>query len=314
MGKKSKPPPPPDYTALAKQTADSANAAAQANTVANRPNQTDVYGNTSTWSQDPAGNWSQVQKLGAAGQQQLDQGNQLQSTLSGQAQDALGRPLTTEGLPEADLARVRAASGSFNMDPTGNSQAIQDATYKLLQPQRDQARAAEAQRLASQGLTPDSPAYQRAMTRLDQGDTSAQLQSLIAGQQEYGNAFNRGLAESGQNYNQISGAEQMAAALRGQGLNEREFLRQQPLNELEQVKRMNQAYNPAFGSFMGATAGQGTDYYGAGKDKYNADVAQVNAANASKSAMTGGLMTLAGTALGGPAGGAAAQLMSKALA
>lgn len=332
MGKKAKPPPPPDYTALAKQTADSANAAAEANTRANRPNQTDVYGNTSTWSEDAAGNWTQNQKLGESGQRQLDTGNALSEQLSGQVSDALKNPYSTEGLPElsnydpsklqdVDANGLRSKAGMFNMDPTGNSQAIQDATYKLLQPQRDQARASELQRLKNQGLTEDSPAFQRAMQRQGDEDTSAQLRSLLAGQTEYGNAFNRGLDANKSNFDQSYKSEDFARALRGDqwneqgdqakmnmglreyGLNEQKFMRESPLNELEQMKRINAQYNPQFGNFMGATAGQGTDYYGAAKDKYGADVAQVNAANASKSALTSGLMTMAGTVMGGPVGG-----------
>lgn len=104
-------------------------------------------------------------------------------------------------------------AGGFNMDPTGNSQAIQDATYKLLSPQRTEARNAEIQRLKNQGLTEDSPAFQRAIQRLDQGDTQAQLQALLAGQSEYGNAFNRGMGQNQQNYSQNMG-------LRGQLANE----------------------------------------------------------------------------------------------
>jgi hypothetical protein len=107
-------------------------------------------------------------------------------------------------LDQSKLGNVPQAGG-FNMDPTGNSQAIQDATYKLLSPQRQEARNAEIQRLKNQGLTEDSPAFQRAIQRLDQGDTQAQLQSLLAGQSEYGNAFNRGMNQNQQNYSQGMG-------------------------------------------------------------------------------------------------------------
>jgi hypothetical protein len=114
-----------------------------------------------------------------------------------------------------DPSRLGAApqAGTFGMDPTGNSKAIQDATYALLSPQRQQQRDGEIQRLKNQGLTEDSPAFQRAMQRVDQGDTQAQMQALLAGQTEYGNAFSRGMGQNQQNFNQ-------GLNLRGQLANE----------------------------------------------------------------------------------------------
>ena len=49
MGKKSKPPPAPDYKAAAEATAKSNQAAQQQTDWANRPDQTDMYGNRTTW-------------------------------------------------------------------------------------------------------------------------------------------------------------------------------------------------------------------------------------------------------------------------
>lgn len=333
MGKKSKPPPAPDYTALAEKTAASEKAAAEATTLANRPNQTDVYGNTSTWTKDPTtGQWSQVQSLGAEGQKLLAEQNAMRDQLSGQVTDALSHGYTTEGLPEytnydpsklqgVDAEGLRAKAGLFNMDPMGNAQAIQDATYKLLLPQREQQRAAEIQRLKNQGLTEDSPGFQRAMATLGQGDTDAQLKALLAGQQEYGNQFQRAMGQNAQNFGQMSDAEKFAMALRGQqwgeqgdqaklnmalreaGLNEQAFLRQQPLNEFEQLLRMQSLGDPRFGSFMGATGGGGVDYLGAGSKQADAEMARYNAKQAGKSGLTSGLFGLAGSVMGGPIGG-----------
>lgn len=332
MGKKSKPPPAPDYTALAEQTAKSQAAAAEATTAANRPNQVDVYGNTSTWTKDANGNWTQTQKLGAEGQALLDQQNAMRNQLAGQVTDALGKPLTTAGLPEfsnydtsklqgVDAEGLKAKAGLFNMDPMGNAQAIQDATYKLLLPQREQARAAEVQRLKNMGLTEDSPAFQRAMETLGTGDTEAQLRALLAGQTEYGNQFNRALQQNQSNFGQSSDAEKFAMALRGQqwgeqgdqanlnaalrkaGLEEQNYLRQQPLNQFEQMLRMQSYGDPRFGNFMGATGTQGTDYLGAGQQTYNANLANYNASQASKGGLMSGLMGLGGSILGGPIGG-----------
>lgn len=275
MGKKSTPK-APDTTAAAIATADANKQATQEQTVANRPNQTDIYGNTSTWSQDPkTGQWTQRQSLSGSSQAMLNQQNQLRSGLMGQAANNLRNPISMAGLPQYsgyDQSKLQGvntnigrgvpemgemagsygpmgqmagsygpmgqlansygnmgklqenygpmgnvgAAGNFNMDPRGNSQAIQDATYKLLSPQREMERNSEIQRLKNQGLTEDSPAFQRAVQRLDQGDTEAQLRSLLAGQQEYGNQFQRGMGQNQQNFGQRLSAAEFANQRQGQ--------------------------------------------------------------------------------------------------
>lgn len=270
MGKKSQPD-PPDYKSLAEQTAASDREAALATTKANRPNQTDVYGNKSVWDYDPeTGRWSQTQTLSEQGQQSLNKQMGLQADLLDQASDQVD-----QGLPSANLEGVRSRAGLFNMDPSGNAQAIQDATYKLISPQRELARQGEIQRLKNQGLTEDSPAFQRAMERLDQGDTDAQLKSLLAGTQEYGNQFNRGLAKNNSNFQQYSTAEEFANALR-----------RSDLDSITQITDMQRATNPQFGQVMSATGSGGTDYLGAGKQTFQDIIAGKNASNAVRASNT----------------------------
>ena len=330
MGKKSKAPSAPDYTALAEKTAASQKAAIDAQTMANRPNQTDIYGNTSTWTQGPNGQWTQNQTMGSMGQKLLDQQNQMRDMLMGQARDALGNPLSTEGLPDwsnYDTSQLQGVDvgnlggGMFNMDPIGNSKAIQDATYSLLSPQREMARNSEIQRLKNQGLTEDSPAFQRAIERLDQGDTDAQLKSLLAGTTEYGNQFNRALTQNQSNFGQNLDTQKLAMALRGQQfgeqgeqakmnanlrnsmLNEQEKLRQLPLQDLGSLMQMQTAGSPLFGNFTNAGASQGVDYMGAGDKQYQAQMAKYNADKASSGGLMSGLMGIGGSILGGPIGG-----------
>ena len=118
-------------------------------------------------------------------------------------------------LNQASLGSTPQA-GLFNMDPTGNSKAIQDATYNLMKPQRTEARNAEVQRLKNQGLTENSPAFQTAMRRIDEGDTQAQLGALLAGQTEYGNAFSRGMGQNNQNFEQGTGLREQLAGEQNQ--------------------------------------------------------------------------------------------------
>lgn len=326
MGSKKKAPPAPDYTALAEKTAASQKEAANQTTLANRPNQVDIYGNTSTWTQDPStGAWTQTQTLGSNNQAMYDANQAAQKGLMGQVTDALGRPLTTEGLPEYsnyDPSKLQGVNvgnlngGLFNMDPIGNAKEIQDATYGLLKPQREMALNSEVQRLKNQGLTEDSPAFQRAMLRQGQADTDAQLKSLLAGYQEYGNQYARALAGDQSNFGQRLDSEKLAMALRGQQfgeqgvqaemnanlrgqmLNEQQFLRQAPLQDLASlINLQGGADKTAFGSFMGAEPIKGIDYSGASQNAYNAQMGGVNAANQSKSGTTSALGSIAGAAL-----------------
>jgi len=61
---------------------------------------------------------------------------------------------------------------------------------------------------------------------------------------------------------------------------------------------------PQYNSFNQGTTYQTPDLMGAASKGYEAQVAQANAKNAGKSNLLGGLMGIAGTALGGPIGGA----------
>ena len=300
MSTNGSPPAPPDYADLARQTAASNAAATQTQTVANRPNQTDAQGNTSNWTQDPAtGQWTQKTQLSGANQTLLDQQNALQGTLTGQATSNLSNPLDTSSLQTVNDPNNMGA-GLFSMDPTGNSQATQDATYKLLQPQRQQEREAEIQRMRNQGLTEDSAAFQRGMERLDTGDTNAQLKSLLAGQSEYGAAFGRGQSQNQQNFGQRTQANTLAQALRGSQLSEMLTKRGQPLSDL--TKLQGSGPKPQFGQFMGAGNPGGTDFLGAGTNTYNAQMGGFNADAAGRANTIGGLGGLLGGLLGAPQG------------
>lgn len=308
MGKKSKPPPPPDYTKLAEQTAASQKAAVEAQTQANRPNQTDVYGNTSTWTKDANGNWTQVQKLSDTNQSMLDYQNQAMRAAMERANASLSNPIDMSGLPEYttyDFSKLSEVP-KFDMNPYGNSKEIQDATYALSAPYREQARAAEIQRLKNQGLTEDSPAFQRAIQRLDTGDTDAQLKSLLAGTQEYGNIYNRALnanklamALREQQFGEQGANARMNAAVRSAILGEREDMRDQPLEDLAHLTAMKNFYTPAYGSFTNQSApGGAVDYTKAGESDYKAQLDYFNAKKAASNSKTQGLFTIAGAIAG----------------
>ena len=259
----------PDYMALAKLQAELDQTAADRALSANRPNQVDAAGNTLTWTQDPTtGKWTQTQKLSAANQGLLDTSQQAQ----------------------LDALRGVSSRGDFNyqgpnvMDPVGNSSDIQNAWMSLLKPERDISRGNEIQRLKNQGLTEDSPAFQRAMLRLDQGDTDAQNKALIAGTSEYGNQFNRSLQG------------------RQQGFGEYQTDYNAPMQQYQGLMGIA-APSGNFGNFTNAQSTGGANVYGAGQDQYSANIANANAKNAASNNLTQGLFGLSGTIAKGGWGG-----------
>jgi len=316
-----KPPPPPDLIGAAEKTTEGNIKQAQEQTLADRPNQTDQYGNTLTWTKNPDGSWAQTTTSGAQGT--AAQG--LVNSSYGQVGDALSQGFNTEGLQEigsydmgalqgVDANSLSSGAGTFNLDPFGNSQAIQDATYGLLRPQREQEYNAEVQRLASQGITEDNPAFRSAMLTQKNADTDAQFKALLAGQTEYGNAFERAKGQNSQNWEQKYKAQDFAKALRDQqfgeqganidldrikrqtGLDERLMERNQPIAELQALLGAQGSSAPSFANVPSATTAPATDYLGATKDMYGIQRDQTNAAAQAKANKTGGMISLAGTA------------------
>ncbi len=242
MGKKSAPPPAPDYSQLATQQAGLNKEASLEQTRANRPNQITPWGSVS-WSSDPNGNWSQQTKLNPKDQALLDQFRAFQGQqqsmgkgLLDKAAGTLGDPLSFDGMPgmsgydTSALPNVDPNSIDDNLGPMGNIdlsqlsafgeldpnsvgfgavESVRDAMMSRMAPDRGRQREAALQRLRNQGISENSEAFQREMKRLDEGDTDANQQALLGATSAYGDIFNRGLS-----------AAQYANAVRGQQLGE----------------------------------------------------------------------------------------------
>jgi hypothetical protein len=359
MGKKSAPPPPPNYEALAQQQAALSKAAAEEQTAADRPNQFTPWG-SSTWegTKDADGKpvWNQTVTLDPAEQAALDQQRQFNTQQQGmasglldQAQTNLSTPLDLSGLPElkdfdfsklgefgsidtagmpqlgqSDYSKVNDLDAGF-----GGVESIRDAMMGRMAPARSQLRESEINRLKAQGLPENGEAFQRAMKRLDEGDTDAEQQALLASMTAYGDIFNRGLAENNQNIGmadtlseqlrknrsqqfgeQLSGAElanktrsqqmseqdastRLAGLLRQQSLTEQQQLRSDPLDNFQRLTQGTNPSMPQMPSFMGAASYQPANIYGAAKDTYDGQVGITNAKNAATGGQNAALGTLA---------------------
>jgi hypothetical protein len=269
MGKGGSAPPPPDYAGAAKATAAGDLEAARTAAAANHVNQVTPYGNL-TYSMNPSdqdqwGNnmWTVTQSLSPDQQKLLDYQNQTSVGLGeltgkglGYVENMLDNPFTTKDLP------------SLGIDAGQN---YQDAYMKRLQPQINQSREALSVDLANRGIPVGSEAWNRA-----QMNQANKENDLLLGATTQG--FGTGLSA------------------RQQGFSEASYLRNEPLNTLNAVRTGAQVTNPNFVSVPQQATTKGADLLGAATAQGNYATAANNAASASQSGMTSGLMGLAGTA------------------
>lgn len=263
------PPPAPDYAGAAQATAAGNRDAAIATTEANRVNQYTPYGSL-TYQQtgkSEAGNplWSAYQTLAPAQQQLLDQQNQTSlglSSLAGQGlgyvKDALGNKITAASLP----------ANMVNAGQTG-----QDALMARFQPQIDQSRAALENKLANQGITLGSEAYNNAMQTQNQSENDLRMQAALNGINVGQNAQNQQLA--------------LQTALQNQ-----------PLNMLNAVRTGSQVTNPTFTNVPQQQFTPGPDLLGAATAQNGYNMGLYNSKVAGNNSTMNGLFGLGAAAIG----------------
>ena len=268
MGKSVSAPPPPDYIGAARETASGNIDAARQATAANRVNQITPYGSLryDITGADPYGNptWTATQSLSPVQQQLLDYQNQSSLGLGQLAGKGLGY---VENMLDTPFDASQLPSTGFNP-----SQSYQDAYMARLNPQIQQSREQTAQRLANQGITLGSKAYDEGMRIQNQRENDLLLGATTQG----------------------FGIGQQA---RQQGLQEQAYLRNEPLNTLNAVRTGSQVQGPSFVNSAQQATTAGPDILGATQMGYNAQMGAANAQNAANNAMTQGLFSLGGAAL-----------------
>ena len=265
MGKSSSAPPAPDYVGAAQQTAAGNLDAARAATAANRVNQVTPYGNLDYTQSgtDQYGNptWTAKTTLSDVGQKLLDTQNQASLGLGGTINQALGNVQNTMGQQfNPNLPSVGINAG----------QNYQDAAMQRLAPQLQQQRELLNNQLANSGIPVGSEAYNRAQMNQAQKEND-----LLAANTTQG--FNTGLAANQNAFNQQLTQYNM------------------PLNTLSALRSGAQVQNPTFQNVPQQATTAGPDILGATTATGNYNLGASNAANASNSALTGGLLGLAGT-------------------
>lgn len=337
MGKKSTPP-PPDYAAAARETAAGNEKNLASQTLANRANTFTPWGSL-VWDREVTKNpitgedevqWTQYEDVAPELQQALQNEFGISNARTAIAGGLLGRVADSYGgeFDMSQMPEIQSIDPSkfdewsrLTADPGfGAVQEVQDAMMSRMAPDLQQARDREVQRLKAQGYTEGSIGFDKAMERLDRGETDARQQALLGAAQEYGNIFNRS-AQATNMANALRQAQAAEAANimsasgteRTRAMQEQSFLRNLPLNELNALLGGGQVQNPQFENYNQAGYVAGPDMMGAAQSQYNAALAAANAKNAGTAGLTSGIFGLAGSMMGGPAGGFMGGLLGKAL-
>ena len=289
MSEQPKPPAAPDYTGAANATAAGNMAAAKETAAANQKlqlmgqygsmtNQVTPYGKisyTPTYL-DKLGNpitptditdpnilrqWTQTMTLSPEQQAMYNQNQALNQTLGdiattgvGQVQRSMDNPL--------DFSQNQALQTPGQLQQQASNAAYQNAA-QYLDPQFKQSNAQLANRLANQGITQGSEAYNNAM--LNAGNAQQQAYESARNQ-----AYIQGMSGAQQQYAQGLGTRQQQIA-------EQQVLRQDPLNTLNAIRsgqQMQVAQMPQVGVSNPAGLNSAQQQGTAGPDMLGAVTAQ----------------------------------------
>lgn len=284
MGKKSGSP-PPDYTQLAQQTADSSNQQLLQQNYANRPTQTDAYGNTTSWTTGqaidpgtgkPVTTWSQQTSLSPQLQAAYNSQVQMQQGRSDIANSLMGNVATqmangpvdfsqftplAQGAQAGNLQATTNANGAvpqaqnINTNLAQTPQLESQINYGNLQNVQgsDASRQTAYNQLMSQAQSSLDPQWQQAQTAYQ---TQLANQGITQGSAGYQQAMDNFQRQKATAYNQAMTSAQTGATQQAAQNNAMDMaLRQQQASEAQnQFNAYNTAQGQMFG--FGSTAAQ----------------------------------------------------------
>ena len=271
MGKKSKTPATPDYSAIAGQQQKLGQQAWGANLQANRVSQNNPMGSTS-WEQDPTtGKWTQNTSFNAPQQNIFEQQQANQQQIADLSSGLIGNV----GSNKIDF------SGAPKMPEVGGyNQQVIDTINKLNAPGLQQARSAKEAQLTAMGLgTASGQAWNNEQRNLSDSEERARMQATLEGINQGNTEFGQGMQLHQQGIEDITGQEkanmQKMAGLMGVG---------------------QQMGIPQFNDYYQSQPYQVADLTGAAQNKYQADLNTTNAKNADKASTGSTIATGVGMA------------------
>lgn len=240
----------PDYYGLANQQYAQNVDLLNRQTQANRPNQYNPYG-SSVWSNNN-GTWTNTVTLSPEQQALFDK---------------------QQGLMGGLMSKFQA--NTQNMDPSSiTADAAIKAIMDRMRPELNRTGSALQSRLAAQGLTQGSEAYNNAYDVFNRQVNDANLGAIINGTQQQGQMIDNML-------------KQINA----------------PLNQMNALSSGAQVQSPTFNGFSNAGSTSAPDYTSAASAQYGQQVGANNANTAKMQGLLSGLGSLAGTYFGGSSGG-----------
>jgi hypothetical protein len=292
MGGKATPPPPPDYLGAAEASAEASQEAANQQMYFNRPTINTPFGGES-WTYQPVSDpvtgkeyttATMESRLTPEAQEALSGQLRVQAARSGFAEDLLGR--VEEGFRDPmDFSQFGGYQG-LQIDPTQARGEAFSRLQELNAPQRQQDRARLETQLANQGITQGSEAYDNAMRQLGDQEMRQSMQMMQASGAEAQQM--QGMDIQAQNYANNLRQMQLAEALQERGLG---------LNELNALLTGQQVSAPQMPGFKGAALAESADILGATQMQAQHEMDIFNTQQASKDALTSGLMSMGSSAM-----------------
>ena len=280
-GGKKKQPKAPDYTAAAEAQGASGKENLAQQTWANRPTQITPWGRTDYAAEagvDPAtgtpiNKWTQTESLTPEAQKALDAQLDITTGRSELAQDQMGR--VKESLADPfDWKGLTPSSG-------GMEKAQQEAYGRMQEfqkPERDIATQELETRLANQGLTPGSEAYNTEMRRQSDQFARQDQQNLMA-------SFGEGRQQGG-----------FQNTVRQQDIAEEAQRRGMSLNEMNALLTGQQVQNPQMPGYSQAGVAPATNYLGAAGMQGQFELGTGAQSNQQSGQLWGGIGSMAGSA------------------
>lgn len=217
-----------------------------------------------------------------------------------------------EDVPSPEVFGLEDYKGAIDklgnpLDPQSllpERQRIESALYDRMNPQLEKQRLALENRLANQGFTRGTEAWNKALDDQNRAENDARLAVVGQGGQEQSNLFNMMMGARGQQFKEALTPYQMAREdfgntmdLRRQMINESLAERNQPLQELATLMTGASPQMPQFQNTPRPNVA-GVDYAGLAMDAYKmGPLAEWQAKQQQQQAMMGGLFGLGGAAI-----------------
>lgn len=358
-GGKGSAPPPPDYTGAAQAQAQSSAETTNMANYANRPSMNTPFGSQS-WTTEavidpatgqPVTKWTQNTTLAPQAQRALDSQMAMQqgrsdiaNSLMPQAQSAVTTPIDYNSFSKPGEAPKLSEFNSLEDAPQLNTnfqqntptydkayvQDLQNQALDYMRPDQEHQQNMLASKLANQGITAGSEAYETAMRQMNDQQARDKYQALNTAMSQGSQMYNNQLAGNAQNMqalnfgnqamsqqqgldqnvmqfnntnlqNQFSQQQNLANyqnQLRQQQISEAQMRQLQPLNNINALLTGQQVGMPQMPSFNANQAAQPVNYLGAAQAQGNYNMQNQQMQNASQSSTIGGIGSLLGTAAG----------------